>query len=99
MNNMKELVDLTDHNDFDRYVRERGWIYDNGCLFENEHWDSYAGTDRFRRYLLLRQSPGRVILVVRGEQLGLVRAWSGTVTTSLDVADMLSQFKDQNDHI
>lgn len=78
---------ITDNNTFDAFVRERGWAYDNGGRYQDEHWDWYAGSTAGT--VLLRQAPNRVA-VVRFDDLKPTELWSGHVSTGKEFDEMMN---------
>ena len=73
--------DISNANDFDQCANAFGWVYDNGWPFEDEHWECFAGPDRFRGYMLLRQPSARAVLIRVGP--GSQEAvWRGELRTT-----------------
>ena len=89
---MDNVRDLTDHDDFDHYARECGWVYDNGWSYQAEHWDSYGGPAKFKNHQMLRLPPGRIILI-KTDRPNPVQVWSGNVLTSRDFDAMIVELK------
>ncbi len=89
---MEKENDFADHNEFDKYAKEIGWVYDNGWDYEGESWESYAGPDGFRYVQMLRQKNGRIICIQIGK--GPHKAlWSGEVFTYSEFDKMIEEIK------
>ncbi len=92
--------DFADHNDFDKYVREKDkWFYDNGWPYKGEHFSSYR-LDEFGKtesgklvdyIVMLRddKKPNKTI-ILNGTGMQLQEIWSGFVNSQDDYQAMMS---------
>ncbi len=89
---MCESVNISNQNDFDGYVRKRGWIYDNGWTHVNENWDCYWAPEEYKGHYMLRQSPERV-KIINVNELNVTEIWSGKIANNEDFDLMLEELR------
>ena len=89
-----------DHNEFDKYVRERDkWIYDNGWSYKGEHFSAYM-LERFDKvesgklveYLVMLRDAedSHKTIVLHGKDMKLHELWSGFVNSQDDYQAMMA---------
>lgn len=91
---------FTDHNEFDKYVREQDrWIYDNGWNYKGEYFSAYMleGFDKVEsgklvEYLVMLRDDedSNKTIVLHGKDKELQELWSGVVNSHNDYQTMMN---------
>jgi len=91
---------FSDHNDFDKYVREQDkWMYDNGWAYKGENFSAYM-LEQFDRvesgklveYLVMLRDDkdSNKTIVLHGKDAQLDEIWSGFVNSQDEYQVMMS---------
>ena len=88
-----------DHNQFDAFLKEFDWFYDNGWMHDSIHWDCYVDDNYGRSdtyfVILAKNGNGRLLKFTK-DKCDKSEVWSGALSNEKEIKQLIKFIKSQH---